>query len=76
MHDQDSRSKQPAMQLRNAGQPSHVAHNSPYTGDYQLRNQVRGAYAWGPGPCAVGAAYYIGRGAIRLAAIPWRFPFP
>ena len=36
--------------------------NSPYTGDYQLRNQIRGAYPWGAGPCAMGADYYVGRG--------------
>ena len=41
--------------------------NSPYTGDYQLRNQIRGAYAWGSGPCAMGADYYVGRGGRRYA---------
>ena len=41
--------------------------NSPYTGDYQLRNQIRGAYAWGAGPCAMGADYYVGRGGRRYA---------
>jgi hypothetical protein len=41
--------------------------NSPYTGDHQLRNQVRGAYAWGTGPCAMGAEYYLGRGGRRYA---------
>ena len=39
--------------------------NSPYTGDYQLRNQMRGA--WGTGPCATGADYYVGRGGRRYA---------
>ena len=39
--------------------------NNPYTGDYQLRNQIRGAYAWGAGPCATGADYYVGRGGRR-----------
>jgi hypothetical protein len=32
--------------------------NNPYTGDYQLRNPMRGAYA---GPCAQGAEFYRGR---------------
>jgi hypothetical protein len=41
--------------------------NSPYTGDYQQRNQIRGAYAWGSGPCAMGADYYVGRGGRRYA---------
>ena len=41
--------------------------NNPYTGDYQLRNQMRGAYAWGTGPCATGADYYVGRGGRRYA---------
>jgi len=41
--------------------------NNPYTGDYQLRNQMRGAYAWGTGPCAPGADYYVGRGGRRYA---------
>ena len=41
--------------------------NNPYTGDYQLRNQIRGAYAWGSGPCAMGADYYVGRGGRRYA---------
>jgi hypothetical protein len=40
--------------------------NSPNTGDYQLRNQIRGA-AWGVGPCATGADYYVGRGGRRYA---------
>jgi hypothetical protein len=35
--------------------------NNPYTGDYQLRNQLRGAYAWTIGPCALGAGFYRGR---------------
>jgi hypothetical protein len=34
--------------------------NNPYTGDYQLRNEIRGA-------CALGADYYIGRGGRRYA---------
>ena len=46
-----------------ARQPAH----SRYTGDYQLRNQIRGAYAWGAGPCAMGADYYVGRGGRRYA---------
>ena len=67
--------------------------DSPYTGDYQLRTQIRGAYAWGPVPVrwapntmsAAAAAVTpatdwrqaaSNRGAIRPAAIPWRFPFP
>ena len=41
--------------------------NSPYTGDYQLRNEMRGAYAAGANPCAPGADYYIGRGGRRYA---------
>jgi len=41
--------------------------NSPYTGDYQLRNEIRGAYAAGVSPCALGADYYIGRGGRRYA---------
>jgi len=36
------------------------AANSPYTGNYQ--QQIRGAYAWGAGPCAMGAEYYVSRG--------------
>ena len=39
--------------------------NNPYTGDYQRRNQIRGAYAWSAGPCAMGAEFYIGRGGRR-----------
>ena len=39
--------------------------NNPYTGDYQRRKQVRGAYAWSAGPCAMGAKFYIGRGGRR-----------
>jgi hypothetical protein len=39
--------------------------NNPYTGDYQRRNQIRGAYAWSAGPCAMGAGFYIGRGGRR-----------
>ena len=41
--------------------------DSPYTGDHQRRNQVRGAYASGTGPCAMGAEYYVGRGGRRYA---------
>jgi hypothetical protein len=41
--------------------------NNPYTGDHQLRNQLRGAYAWDPGSCAMGAEYYVGRGGRRYA---------
>jgi len=39
--------------------------NNPYTGDYQRRNQIRGAYAWSAGPCAMGAEFYFGRGGRR-----------
>jgi hypothetical protein len=39
--------------------------NNPYTGDYQRRNELRGAYAWSAGPCAMGAEFYIGRGGRR-----------
>ena len=35
--------------------------NNPYTGDYQLRNQLRGAFAWSANPCAQGAESYRGR---------------
>ena len=35
--------------------------NNPYTGDYQRRIEMRGAYAWGTGPCARGAEFYRGR---------------
>ena len=35
--------------------------NNPYTGDYQLRNQLRGAFAWSAHPCVQGAASYRGR---------------
>jgi hypothetical protein len=35
--------------------------NNPYTGDYQRRMEMRGAYAWGAGPCARGAGFYRGR---------------
>jgi len=41
--------------------------NNPYTGDYQLRNEIRGAYASGANPCALGADYYIGRGGRRYS---------
>jgi hypothetical protein len=41
--------------------------NSPYTGDYQRRNEIRGAYAAGVSPCALGADYYIGPGGRRYA---------
>ena len=41
--------------------------NNPYTGDYQRRNEIRGAYAWGAGPCASGAAFHVGRGGRRYA---------
>jgi hypothetical protein len=41
--------------------------NSPYPCDYQLRTQIRGAYAWGVNPCAMGADYYVGRGGRRYA---------
>ena len=29
--------------------------NNPYTGDYQLRNELRGAFARSGNPCALGA---------------------
>ena len=35
--------------------------NNPYTGDYQRRNEMRGAYARRVGPCALGAEFYRGR---------------
>ena len=35
--------------------------NNPYTGDYQLRNELRGAFAWSANPCAQGAQSYRGR---------------
>ena len=35
--------------------------NNPYTGDYQRRNEMRGAYAPGISPCASGAQFYRGR---------------
>ena len=35
--------------------------NNPYTGDYQRRNGIRGAYAWSEAPCARGAEFYRGR---------------
>src|SRR6476660_8020732 len=41
--------------------------NNPYTGDYQLRNELRGAYALDAGPCAMGADSYTGRGGRRYA---------
>src|ERR1700674_4226978 len=34
--------------------------NNPYTGDYQRRNAMRGAYARSAGPCAQGAEFYRG----------------
>lgn len=40
---------------------------NPYTGDYQLRRETRGAYAWSANPCAMGAEYYVGRGGRRYA---------
>jgi hypothetical protein len=39
--------------------------NNPYTGDYQRRNEIRGAYAWSAGPCATSVEFYIGRGGRR-----------
>ena len=39
--------------------------NNPYTGDYQRRNQVRGAYAWSTHPCTMGAESFVGRGGRR-----------
>jgi len=41
--------------------------NNPYNGDYQLRNEIRGAYASGTNACALGADFYIGRGGRRYA---------
>jgi hypothetical protein len=41
--------------------------NNPYNGDYQLRQEIRGAYAWGASPCTFGAEYYVGRGGRRYA---------
>src|ERR1700730_7629514 len=35
--------------------------NNPYTGDYQRRNEIRGAYAWSAHPCAMGAESFVGR---------------
>jgi hypothetical protein len=35
--------------------------NNPYTGDYQLRNQLRGAFAWSANPCTQGANSFPGR---------------
>jgi hypothetical protein len=35
--------------------------NNPYTGDYQLKREMRGSYAWTESPCAQGAAFYRGR---------------
>ena len=35
--------------------------NNPYTGDYQLRNELRGAFAWSANPCAQGTQSYRGR---------------
>jgi hypothetical protein len=35
--------------------------NNPYTGDYQLRNELRGAFARSANPCALGAVSYRGR---------------
>lgn len=40
---------------------------SDCTGDHLLRSQIRGAYAWGAGPCAMGADYYVGRSGRRYA---------
>ena len=69
----------PAMAQQVMGEPGYCAFyypnancqnkgaNNPYTGDYQLRNQMRGAYACGIGPCATGAEYYVGRGGRRYA---------
>ena len=65
--------------------------NNPYTGDYQLRNQLRSAYAWTIGPCALGAGFYRGSrrppsllllrdersGPLEAGAfIRWRYPSP
>jgi hypothetical protein len=41
--------------------------NNPYTGDYQLRKQIRESYGWGGSPCAMGAEFYAGRGGRRYA---------
>ncbi|HKH03214.1 MAG TPA: hypothetical protein VKB08_21200 [Bradyrhizobium sp.] len=35
--------------------------NNPYTGDYQRRSEMRGAYARTAGPCAQGAEFYRDR---------------
>jgi hypothetical protein len=35
--------------------------NNPYTGDYQLRNQLGGAFALSANPCAQGAKSFRGR---------------
>src|SRR5258706_15764815 len=39
--------------------------NNPYTGDYQLRRGMRGAYAWSGGPFRQGAGVFRGRGGRR-----------
>lgn len=39
--------------------------NNPYTGDYQRRNEIRGAYARSAGRCATGVKSYIGRSGRR-----------
>ena len=40
--------------------------NNPYTGDYQRRLELRGAYAGSASACAAGAEFYIGRGGRRI----------
>jgi hypothetical protein len=39
--------------------------NNPYTGDYQLRSELRGAFARSGNPCALGAESYRGRNGRR-----------
>jgi hypothetical protein len=41
--------------------------DNPYTGDYQLRREIRGAYVLSTSPCAMGAESYVGRGGRRYA---------
>jgi len=39
--------------------------NNPYTGDYQLRSELRGAFARSGNHCALGAESYRGRNGRR-----------
>ena len=47
--------------IYNPGYGAQFYPNASRTGDYQRRNEMRGAYVWSVGPCALGAEFYRGR---------------